>query len=110
MKSILENQKRYYFFALTGVSLFALGGCMVGPNYKRPSVPVPPQFKETGASTAPEEKTPAVGYSDWWRVFNDPVLDGLETQVASANLDIRTAVARYDQAEAGTKYARSFLF
>jgi outer membrane protein TolC len=43
-------------------------------------------------------------------VFKDPVLDGLETQVASANLDIRAAVARYDQAEAGTKYARSFLF
>src|SRR5579863_7781901 len=110
MKNTLKNEKRYYLLALAGVSLFSLGGCMVGPNYKRPSVPVPPQFKETGSSTAPEDKTPAVGYSDWWRVFKDPVLDGLETQVASANLDIRAAVARFDQAEAGTKYARSFLF
>jgi multidrug efflux system outer membrane protein len=110
MKNILKIQKRYYLLAVGIGSLISLGGCMVGPNYKRPSVPVPPQFKETDSSTAPEEKTPAVGYSDWWRVFNDPVLDGLETQVSSANLDIRAAVARFDQAEAGTKYARSFLF
>jgi multidrug efflux system outer membrane protein len=110
MKNILENQKRYYLLAVGIGSLISLGGCMVGPNYKRPNVPVPPQFKETASSVVPEDKTPAVGYSDWWRVFDDPVLDGLETQVASANLDIRAAVARFDQAEAGTKYARSFLF
>src|SRR5579863_2664094 len=104
------NEKRYYLFVLVAVFLFSLGGCMVGPNYRRPDVAVPTRFKETGSSTPPEVKTPAVGYSDWWRVFRDPVLDGLETQVASANLDIRAAVARFDQAEAGTKYARSFLF
>src|SRR5580693_7051988 len=110
MKNILENQKRYYLLAVGISSLISLGGCMIGPNYKRPNVPVPPQFKETASSVVTEDKTPAVGYSDWWRVFDDPVLDGLETQVASANLDIRAAVARFDQAEAGTKYARSFLF
>jgi multidrug efflux system outer membrane protein len=100
------NQK----LLLTVIFLFSLGGCMVGPNYTRPNVPAPPRFKETDPSTPSEANTPAVGYSDWWRVFNDPVLDGLETQVASANLDIRAAVARFDQAEAGTRSARSFLF
>jgi multidrug efflux system outer membrane protein len=104
------NQKQSCLSLLAAVSLVFLAGCAVGPNYKRPDVPVPPRFKETGSSTPPEVKTPVVSYSDWWRVFNDPVLDGLETEVASANLDIRAAVARYDQAEAGTKYARSFLF
>jgi multidrug efflux system outer membrane protein len=104
------DKKKSCALVLAAVSLFSLAGCMVGPNYARPAVPVPPRFKETGSSTPPENKTPAVGYSDWWRVFKDPVLDGLETQVASANLDIRAAVARFDQAEAGTKYARSFLF
>ncbi len=104
------NQKQSYSFLLAAIFLFSLAGCTVGPNYKRPAVPVPPQFKETGSSTPPEVKTTAVAYSDWWRVFQDPVLNGLETQVASANLDIRAAIARFDQAEAGTKYARSFLF
>jgi multidrug efflux system outer membrane protein len=102
--------KQSSLLLLTVVFLFLLAGCMVGPNYKRPDVPVPTRFKETAPSTPAEAKTPDVGYSDWWRVFKDPVLDGLETQVASANLDIHAAVARFDQAEAGTKYARSFLF
>src|SRR5579863_4339868 len=104
------NPRQSCLCVLAAVSVVFLAGCAVGPNYKRPAVPVPPQFKETTSSTPPEVKTPAVAYSDWWRVFQDPVLDGLETQVASANLDIRAAVARFDQAEAGTKYARSFLF
>src|SRR5579863_51250 len=104
------TQKSYCSFGLAAVSLVFLGGCTVGPNYKRPTVPVPAQFKETGSSTPASTETPAVAYSDWWRVFKDPVLDGFETQVASANLDIRAAVARFDQAEAGTKYARSFLY
>jgi multidrug efflux system outer membrane protein len=104
------NEKRSFLLASATVFLFLLGGCTVGPNYARPAVPVPPKFKETDASTAGSAQTPAVAYSDWWRVFKDYVLDGLESQVASANLDIRAAVARFDQAEAGTKYARSFLF
>src|SRR3984957_10696592 len=103
------NRKQLWLFLPAAVFLFCLAGCAVGPNYKRPDVPVPQGFKETDASAPPESKTPAVGYSDWWRVFEDPVLDGLEDQVAAANLDIRAAVARFDQAEAGTKYARSFL-
>jgi multidrug efflux system outer membrane protein len=104
------TQKSSCSFGLAAVSLVFLAGCTVGPNYKRPTVPVPAQFKETGSSTPQSTETPAVAYSDWWKVFKDPVLDGFEAQVASANLDIRAAVARFDQAEAGTKYARSFLF
>ena len=104
------NQKQSRLSLLAAISLVFLAGCAVGPNYRRPAVPVPPQFKESSSATVPKTETPAVAYSDWWRVFQDPVLDGLETQVASANLDIRAAVARFDQAEAGTKYARSFLF
>ncbi len=104
------NQKQFCSFVLLAVFLDFLAGCAVGPNYKRPDALVPARFKENGSSAPPETKTPDVAYSDWWRVFKDPVLDGLETEVASANLDIRAAVARFDQAEAGTKYARSFLF
>ena len=90
--------------------MLSVTGCMVGPNYRRPAAPVPTQFKETGSATAGSNGTPAIAYSDWWRVFHDPGLDALESQIASANLDVRAAVARVDQAQAGTKYARSFLF
>jgi multidrug efflux system outer membrane protein len=89
------------------LALFSLAGCMVGPKYHQPVPPVPAHFKE-GAT--PDSGTPAIAYSDWWRVFNDPELGQLETEADAANQDIRLAVARVDQAEAGAKYARSFLF
>ena len=49
-------------------------------------------------------------YSDWWRVFNDPELARLETEADAANQDIKIAMARLEKADAGAKYARSFLF
>ena len=85
----------------------SLAGCVVGPKYHQPVSPVPAHFKEGGA---PNSGTPDIAYSDWWRVFNDPELAQLETDADAANQDIRLAMARVDQAEAGAKYARSFLF
>jgi multidrug efflux system outer membrane protein len=89
--------------------LLSLAGCAVGPKYQRPAVPEPSQFKEGSASTADASGTPAIAYANWWRVFDDPVLDDLESQAVSANFDIRAAVARVGQAEAAARYARSFL-
>jgi multidrug efflux system outer membrane protein len=43
-------------------------------------------------------------------VFKDPGLDRLETDADAANQDIKLAVARVEEAQAGEKYARSFLF
>jgi multidrug efflux system outer membrane protein len=80
---------------------------MVGPKYHKPVAPVPQNFKEGGR---PDSGTPDIAYSDWWRVFNDPELDRLEKEADAANQDIKLAVSRVDQAEAGSKYARSFLF
>src|ERR1700738_5075729 len=89
------------------LAFLSLTGCAVGPKYHQPVPPVPAQFKEGGT---PDSGTPEIAYSDWWRVFKDPELDQLETAADAANQDIRLAVARVDQAEAGAKYARSFLF
>ena len=93
--------------ATLALTLLTLAGCAVGPKYHQPVAPVPAKFKEGGT---PESGTPDIAYSDWWRVFNDPELARLETEADAANQDIKLAVARVDQAEAGAKYARSFLF
>jgi multidrug efflux system outer membrane protein len=89
------------------LALISMAGCAVGPKYRQPVPPVPQSFKEGGA---PDTGTPDIAYSDWWRVFNDPELGGLEKEANAANQDIKLAMARVDQAEAGAKYARSFLF
>jgi multidrug efflux system outer membrane protein len=93
--------------ATAALAIVSLAGCTVGPKYHQPMTPVPPNFKEGGT---PDSPTPDIGYSDWWRVFNDPALDRLETEADRANQDIKLAVARVEQADAGSKYARSFLF
>jgi len=86
-----------------------LAGCAVGPKFQPPSAPVPSHFKESAAPTTDTSGIPPIAYADWWRVFNDPVLNGLEQDAVAANQDIRVAVARVDQAEAAARYAHSFL-
>lgn len=93
--------------ATLALATLSITGCMVGPKYHPPAPPVPTQFKEGGS---PDSGTPDIAYSDWWRVFKDPELAQLETQADAANQDIKLAVARVEQADAGARYARSFLF
>src|SRR5712664_1379559 len=92
------------------VTLISISGCAVGPKYQHPSAPVPSQFKESAVPTTQEGGITPIAYNDWWRVFDDPVLDRLEKDADAANQDIRVAVARVDQAEAAARFSRSFLF
>ena len=93
--------------ATLALATLSVTGCMVGPKYHQPIPPVPTQFKEGGT---PDSGTPDIAYSDWWRVFKDPELARLENEADAANQDIKLAVARVEQADAGARYARSFLF
>src|SRR6202049_2653623 len=91
------------------VTVMSLSACVVGPRYQRPVAPVPSQFKESGAPTTQVSSIPPIAYSDWWRVFDPPVLDRLEQEAVAANQDVRVAMARVDQAGAAARYSRSFL-
>ena len=86
---------RSFAVSLLGV---LLSGCMVGPNYKKPVAPVPPAFTGAPASGANSTGQNPIAYADWWKVFNDPVLNDLEAQADAANRDIKIAVAHLDQA------------
>ena len=59
-------------------------GCMVGPDYVRPTAPTPPAFKEAeGWKVAqPRDDAPR---GTWWEAFDDPDLDALEAQVEVSN-------------------------
>jgi outer membrane protein, multidrug efflux system len=95
--------------SLTAIGLLtlALSGCRVGPNYHAPPAPVPPAF--TGSTTvATPAQQAAISYSDWWKVFHDPLLDKFEAEADAANTDIRISIANVDQAAAMTKYAHSY--
>jgi NodT family efflux transporter outer membrane factor (OMF) lipoprotein len=73
-----------------------VAGCAVGPDYKRPSVSVPPAFKEDAdwKAAAPEDDA---NRGAWWEAFNDPVLNQLEVQIETSNQSVREAVANYEE-------------
>ena len=97
--------------ALAGTVL--LGACTtVGPDFKRPQVP-PSLTDWTGGSlksvpVAPGPRGPRA--QDWWRNFNDPVLDQLVAEAQRVNPNVRTAGIRIMEARAQLGIAGSTLY
>lgn len=88
----------------------ALSGCAaVGPGYQRPSAPLSPTFKEA-EGWAPASPGDLLDKGDWWALFNDPVLSGLERRVAISNQNVIAAEAAYRQARALVEEQRASLF
>src|SRR5262245_23488811 len=96
-------QKR--FFAATAVTIL-LSGCMVGPDYERPSVEIPPQFR---AAMTPDA-VPSIADLKWFEVFKDEHLQELIRVALVQNYDLRDAIARVDQARANLGITRSNQF
>src|SRR3984885_5833189 len=92
---------------LASACIGLLSGCTVGPNYRRPPVPAAPAYQEAHAEAA-GAAPPAIAWSNWWTIFNDPTLDNLEGQAADANQDIRIALAHVDQAGAVVRSVHSY--
>ncbi len=79
----------------------ALGGCSLGPEYKRPDVPLPAAWRESGESGSDAGADAAAWPSaDWWRGFGSPELDGYIAEARRANNDLAAAVARVREADA----------
>ncbi len=84
------------------VSATVLTGCEVGPNYKRPSAPTPAsnQYREIQGWTPADPNADAVVKTDWWTLFDDPVLNDLEQRVVVNNQTLAADLAAYQQARA----------
>jgi len=83
-----------------------VAGCMVGPDYQRPATPLPAQFPNTSQQA---DAVTAVQL-DWWKLYNDPLLNDLVAAAMSDNMDIQIAIARIDQAEAIVRQANAAFF
>lgn len=79
-----------------------LSGCMVGPDYHRPSVTTPGQFR--GNSIADAE---SIADLKWFEVFRDEQLQELIRTALSQNYDLRDAIARVDAARANLGITRA---
>lgn len=66
-----------------------LSGCAVGPDYKPPDVDVPAQFANAAVGGFAESDVQA----QFWKLFNEPVLNDLIDAALSANKDLDQARA-----------------
>ncbi|HLZ53453.1 MAG TPA: efflux transporter outer membrane subunit, partial [Verrucomicrobiae bacterium] len=86
------------------------GWLTIGPDYHPPTNSVPAAYK-AGAPGSWKMGRPldTVPKGNWWEIFDDTNLNGLEVQASQANQALQGAVARVDQARATARVARSDL-
>jgi len=75
---------------ITALVLF-IPGCMIGPDYQRPTVDTPQNWR------LQEQETRELADTPWWEQFDDPVLDDLIRIGLAENKDVKVAAARIEQ-------------
>jgi NodT family efflux transporter outer membrane factor (OMF) lipoprotein len=91
------------------LALALVGGCAVGPDYRRPDVGVGTAYKEAvGWKTA--EPRDEANRGNWWEVFGDAPLSALMEGIDISNQNVILAAARFRQAQALVAVSRSGLF
>src|ERR1700756_4795949 len=74
--------------------LLLVSACTVGPDYERPSAPVPAEYKEAGWKVG--EPRDAIDRGAWWSVYKDPLLDDLQKQIDISNQNLKAAAAAFE--------------
>lgn len=87
---------------LSILSAMLLAGCSLAPTFEPPALDVPAEFKQLTPEERGRWKTAqpadAQPRGEWWKAFNDPVLDELEAQADAASPTLAAAAARVAQA------------
>jgi len=86
------------------IVLATITGCTVGPDYVRPEIDTPEDWRfkiEDAAGTVNTE---------WWEQFNDPVLDALINRALLNNKDVRIAAARVEEFAARVDITRAGFY
>src|SRR6266513_3800324 len=88
---------------LGAFAMVFLDGCAIGPNYKRPAIDSPGNFRNASDTVSTE----SIANRPWWDVYKDDTLNGLIETALTNNYDLRIAVARMEQARAIAMQTRS---
>lgn len=99
---------------VTSLAFVLLSGCMVGPKYTKPPVPMAPGYKEAPPTSFKADNGWKVSHpgdsqlkGNWWELFGDPQLDALEARVDGANQTLKMADANFRAARANVGYYRA---
>ena len=89
---------------VVSIIVLCVAGCMVGPDYKRPTIDTPQAFRYEPKDVAETANT------EWWKQFNDPVLDSLIAEALANNKNVKIAAANVEAAAGFLMTTRSALF
>jgi NodT family efflux transporter outer membrane factor (OMF) lipoprotein len=90
------------------IGALALAGCAVGPRYvaPQPAAGAAPPFVSAAPGVTDDRAAPP----NWWRLYDDPVLDRLVPEALAENADLKTAAANLAYAQGLLDEARAGLF
>ncbi|MBF0861355.1 efflux transporter outer membrane subunit [Gluconobacter kanchanaburiensis] len=95
--------------ALAGVLSIGLASCDLAPNYHPQKFLYPEGWEGKGPMVNASPADGAVR-SDWWTMFSDPVLNGLEQRMLTANPDLQAAAEAFTQARDVARETESRLY
>jgi outer membrane protein TolC len=79
------------------LSTLLLVSCTVGPNYRRPDVQAPANFRGASFDQLSTPSTTSLADTKWFDLFKDDVLKQLITTAIAGNFDLRIAAERIMQ-------------
>ncbi len=96
----------------------ALAGCAVGPDYRRPELPLPERFADTPSAALSGGEAEAVQRvqagadlpAQWWALFESPALDGLVRTALAQNPSVAAAHAALRAARENVRAQQSAFF
>jgi len=103
------NAFRPRVFPILSLGFLLVGGCSVGPKYSKPTMQIPPAYKEN-ANWKPAQPSDQAQKGNWWEIFQDAQLNALEEKVNVSNQSLRAAVDRFQEARDALRQTRSSLY
>lgn len=89
------------------LAALALAACTsVGPQHSAPDIAMPAAYRAADG-WKPAEPADHLPRGNWWRSYDDAVLDGLVARLDRANPDLQSALGSYRQARAAAQQARA---
>jgi multidrug efflux system outer membrane protein len=90
--------------SLITVAILCISGCKLGPDFERPEVEQPVEYRQ------PTESGESIANLGWWEIFDDEYLQALIETALTNNKDLAIAVSRIEEARARYGFVRADQF
>lgn len=92
------------------VIIIFLTGCALGPNFKKPQVQTPEEYRDTDSLIIDTLRVDTLTNLKWWELFGEPVLDSLVKHALQNNKDLLIAASRIEEARALYGFTKADIY